>query len=135
MPGFVLSVAKGGPKLTTWKEGEPVTLGAVTGGPNSNGEWRSIVRGSKLSMPKLANQLVYVTQQPVVDRTGIAGDFNYNFEFKPFTTAGTVPRDVPIVAGPTLFTALEETMGLRLEPARVPVEFMVIDRIERPSEN
>jgi uncharacterized protein (TIGR03435 family) len=135
VPGYFLTVGKGGPRLTSWKEGEPVSLGAVTGGPNANGEWRSIVRGAKLSMPKLAKQLVAVTTRPVVDRTGITGDFNYNVEFTPFSRPGFVPRDAPVIAGPTLFTALEETMGLHLEPARVPVEFLVIERVERPTEN
>jgi uncharacterized protein (TIGR03435 family) len=136
VPGFVLSVARGGPRLTAWKDGERATLGAVTGGPNANGEWRSIVRGEKLSMPRLATQLTLVTQRPVVDRTGIAGDFNYSIEFTPFSPPpDLVTRGAPLVAGPSLFTALEETMGLRLEPARVPMEFLVIERVERPSEN
>ena len=135
VPGYILTVGKGGPRLTAWKEGERVSLGAVTGGPNSNGEWRSIVRGAKLSMPKLAKQLVTVTTRPVVDRTGIAGDFNYNIEFTPLNRPGFVPRDMPVIAGPTLFTALEETMGLHLEPARVPQEFLVIERVERPTGN
>ena len=136
VPGYVLSVGKGGPRLTAWKEGEPVSLGAVTGGPNSNGEWRSIVRGAKLSMPKLAKQLVLVTTRPVVDRTGIVGDFNYNIEFAPLTPPpDSVLRGRPIVSGPPLSTALEETMGLHLEPARIPIEFLLIERVERPSEN
>jgi uncharacterized protein (TIGR03435 family) len=136
VPGYILSVGKGGPRLTAWKEGEPVSLGAVTGGPDANGEWRSIVRGAKLSMPKLAKQLVTVTTRPVMDRTGIVGDFNYNIEFAPLTPPpDSVLRGRPLVSGPPLSTALEETMGLHLEPARVPVEFLVIERVERPSEN
>ncbi|MGH9240222.1 MAG: TIGR03435 family protein [Vicinamibacterales bacterium] len=136
MPGFVLSVARGGPRLTAWKDGERATLGAVTGGANANGEWRSIVRGEKLSMARLATQLTLVTQRPVVDRTGIAGDFNYNIEFTPFSPPpDLVTRGAPLVAGPSLFTALEEAMGLRLEAARIPMEFLVIERVERPSEN
>jgi uncharacterized protein (TIGR03435 family) len=136
VPGFALSVVKGGPKLTAWKEGELVTLGAVTGGPNSNGEWRSIVRGNKLSVGSLSNQLRTVTGRPVVDRTGITGDFNYSIEFTPFSAPpDAVLQGRPIVAGPTLFTALEETLGLHLEPARVPIEFLVIERVERPTEN
>jgi uncharacterized protein (TIGR03435 family) len=85
-------------------------------------------------MPMLANQLVFVTQRPVVDRTGIAGNFNYNFEFAPFGP-GLVPAGRPIVAGPSLFTALEEAMGLQLEPTRLPVDVLVIERVERPTEN
>jgi uncharacterized protein (TIGR03435 family) len=136
IPGFALSVARGGPRLTPWKEGELATLGAVTGAPNPNGEWRTIIRGNKRAISGLAVQLTTATGRPVVDRTGIMGDFNYHIEFTPFTpTSMTVPRGVPVVAGPTLFTALEDTMGLRLEPAPVPVEHLVIERVERPSEN
>jgi uncharacterized protein (TIGR03435 family) len=136
IPGFVLSVAKGGPKLTAWKDGELVTLGAVTGGLNSKGEWTSMVRGNKSSMPWLASQLAYLTQRPVVDRTGLSGDFNYSIEFTPFNPRpGIVPSGTPLVAGPTLFAALEETMGLHLEPAQLPQEFLVIERVERPTDN
>jgi uncharacterized protein (TIGR03435 family) len=135
VPGFALSVARGGPRLTPWKEGELATLGAVTGGPNQDGEWRTIVRGNKRSISGLAAQLAGATGRPVVDRTGITGDFNYSIEFTPFPNSMTVPRGAPVVAGPTLFTVLEDTMGLHLEPAGVPVEFLVIDRVERPSDN
>ncbi len=135
-PGYALTVARGGAKLKAWKEGELVTLGGVIDAPNQNGEFRTIVRGNKLSVAQLANQLVQVTGRPVVDKTGIAGDFNYSIEFAPFNTPDSgVLRDRPIMSSPSLFTALEEELGLKLEAARVPLEFLVIERADKPSEN
>jgi uncharacterized protein (TIGR03435 family) len=134
VPAYALTIARGGPKLTAWKEGDPKTLGAVTGGLNSRGEWRAIVRAGGLSMAQFSNQLMFVTGRPVLDRTGITGDFNYNLEFTPMDPIA-VPRDVPLVSGPSLFTVLEEQLGLKLEAIKAPVDLLVIDHVEKPSEN
>ena len=86
-------------------------------------------------------------QVRVLDKTGLTDRFNFLLEFAiddnapgPPTQGGPLPdplglaaRDVPRAA--TVFTALEEQLGLRLEPAQAPREFIVIDRVERPSPN
>jgi uncharacterized protein (TIGR03435 family) len=80
--------------------------------------------------------------RPVIDKTGIAGKFNFRVEFAPdeatpfFRSAGVDPAPAPSEpAGPSIFTALQQQLGLKLEPTRGPVEFLVIDHVERPSEN
>jgi len=61
--------------------------------------------------------------QPVIDKTGLTARYTYKFE----------PSRDP--AGPSLFTAVEEQLGLKLESGKAPVEILQIDRLERPSAN
>jgi uncharacterized protein (TIGR03435 family) len=75
----------------------------------------------------------------VIDKTGEAGLFDFHFEFTPndATPLGGAPLPVS-PAGPddiSIFTALEEQLGLKLESSTGPVDVLVIDRAERPSEN
>jgi len=66
----------------------------------------------------------------VLDHTGLSGVFNFTLDF--------VPDGAPIDAIqnlPSLQTALQEQLGVKLEPARGPVEVLVIDHVERPTEN
>ena len=65
----------------------------------------------------------------VVDKTGLTGNFDIDLKWTPDDQQGTAD------AGPTLFTALEEQLGLKLVPARGPVDTFVIDHVERPTPN
>ena len=82
-----------------------------------------------------------VLDRPVVDKTGLAGEFDFTLQWTPDETqfAGMGIHVPPPVdnpnAPPGLFTAIEEQLGLRLEPQRIPSEVLVIDRAERPTEN
>jgi uncharacterized protein (TIGR03435 family) len=79
--------------------------------------------------------------RPVLDKTGIAGVFDFHLEFaSDGTTAGffppgfaAVPSDSP--DGPSIFTAIEEQLGLKLEPAKGPGEILIIENIEKPTDN
>jgi uncharacterized protein (TIGR03435 family) len=70
-----------------------------------------------------------ITRRPVVDRTGLGGEFDFQLEF--------APPDAPAAdsSAPSVFTAVQEQLGLKLETAKVPAEIVVIDRAEKPSEN
>ncbi len=87
--------------------------------------------------------------RPVIDKTGITGIFDFRVDFDQ-TSAQFLPPNVPRpssdpngpptatsdpTAQPSIFTAIQEQLGLKLEPARGPGEFFVIDHVERPSEN
>ena len=68
-----------------------------------------------------------------MDRTGLPGTFDFRAEYAWPESAG-LPR-LAEPSGPSIFTAFEEQLGLKLEPARVPVEVLVIDRAGHPAEN
>jgi uncharacterized protein (TIGR03435 family) len=65
----------------------------------------------------------------VVDKTGLSGNYDIDLKWTPDDQQGTPD------AGPTLFTALEEQLGLKLVPAKGPVDTFVVDHVERPTEN
>lgn len=72
----------------------------------------------------------------VLDRTGLTGRFDFDLEWTPVVTPpGTPTTGVPPDAGPTLFTALQEQLGLRLESANETVSVLVIDSVNQPSPN
>ena len=70
----------------------------------------------------------------VANRTGIAGLFDIRLEFAP-TQPDSLPPALADNAGPSIFTALQEQLGLRLQPGRGPGQFLVIDSVERPTED
>ena len=85
-------------------------------------------------IPAILGPLQSLTGRPVVDRTGLTGHFNIDLEW---TTSGdlsvTPGGDASQGTGLSLFTALQEQLGLKLEPSRGPFEVVVVDRIERPT--
>jgi len=70
-----------------------------------------------------------IAGREVVDKTGLTGNYDITLKWTPDEQQGAPD------AGPTLFTALEEQLGLKLEPAKGPVDVFVIDHVEKPSEN
>jgi uncharacterized protein (TIGR03435 family) len=86
--------------------------------------------GKGIPLEELSAYLVRVTDRPVTDKTGLSGKFDVVLEFAPDETAPESSSDMP-----TLVTALEEQLGLKLVPAKGPRNFIVVDHIERPSEN
>jgi uncharacterized protein (TIGR03435 family) len=122
-PVYVLTLGKRPLNLTP--DAGPFGLGALTGGIDENG-----LRYSKfMQVPttNFARMLMLATDRAVLDRTNIKGDFTLNIEFAPFSGNGPSSR-------PSLFKALED-VGLKLEEVKVPLEGLVIDHVEKPSEN
>ena len=78
-------------------------------------------------MSGLALALSPIVGRPVVDRTGLDGAFDFMLRF---ATDPTTDSRFPLI-----FTALQEQLGLKLESGRASVEVLVIDRVERPTEN
>ena len=88
------------------------------------------ITNEKVSMEWFASVLAGVLGRPVLDRTGFTGSFEVHLEFAP-----VAPGDHTDNTKPSIFTALEEQLGLRLEPQKGSEEVLVIDHVERPSEN
>jgi uncharacterized protein (TIGR03435 family) len=85
------------------------------------------IRGQ--GMATLARLLPSFAQRPVIDRTGLTGEFDIDIEIPPQSTVAGID------AGGGIFTAITEQLGLRLEPIAAPLEFIVIERVERPTAN
>ena len=124
MPIYELVVDKGGPKL---KPSEPVTRRYEVA--------RGRISTGRSSLNTLAAVLSQQSGRPVVDKTGISGEFAFTFLWS--DPAASTPEELKVsaVAGRSLFTALQEELGLRLEPQRGPVEMIVVEHLEKPSAN
>jgi uncharacterized protein (TIGR03435 family) len=85
------------------------------------------IRGQ--SMATLARLLPSFTQRPVIDRTGLNGEFDLDIEIPVQSTAAGTD------SGGGIFTAITEQLGLKLESTSAPLEFIVIERVERPAAN
>jgi uncharacterized protein (TIGR03435 family) len=121
-PVYDLVIAKGGPKLTELKAGEnPGGAGMRSG--------RIDVHG--LPIVAFAEALSHVVDRRVVDKTGLTGKYVITVTYRP-DEANTPNQDE---SAPSIFTALQEQLGLKLVPAKASVEITVIDHVERPSEN
>lgn len=84
--------------------------------------------GRAVAFPVLAANLSNAADRPVVDRTGLTGTFDWQLRWTPDPLPPTQPLDTV-----TLFTALQEQLGLRLDSTHGPVEVLVIDSVERPT--
>ncbi|HEY4086321.1 MAG TPA: TIGR03435 family protein [Bryobacteraceae bacterium] len=118
LTSYALTVAKGGAKLNV------VTVpGEQLGFRGSRGH----NQGFAITMPMFVKELERLTGRPVIDRTGLTGKYDYVLDWSlDSDTSG---------AGPTIFTALQEQLGLRLESVKAAVDTVVIDHIARPSQN
>ena len=90
------------------------------------------------SLTQLTQMLSQFTQRIVIDRTGLKGGFDIDLTFTPERMPqGPPPPGAPPITidpnGPSLFTALQEQLGLKLESERAPVDVLVIDHVERPT--
>jgi uncharacterized protein (TIGR03435 family) len=90
-----------------------------------------------ITMQEFTRQLSPVLRRPVINETGLAGQFDYDVIFSPEGLGGALvgPPPASVSDAPSLETALRDDLGLRLESRRGPVDVIVVDRIERPTEN
>jgi uncharacterized protein (TIGR03435 family) len=153
VPVYFVTVAKGGLKLPPFKEG-----GCAPPDPNqprSPGQLPACgalgirVNGLNLTLaPRgitieefVSDFLPTILDRPVIDKTGVAGKFDFSLQFSAdestpgvrINSAGVGPNDPP--PAPSIFTAIQEQLGLKLESGKGPGEFLIIDSVERPSEN
>ncbi len=77
---------------------------------------------------RMTGLLAHRAGQPVIDKTGLTGTYDFKLSYRPVSDSSS---DLP-----DFFTALQEQLGLKLESRKVPVEFLVIDHIDKiPTEN
>jgi uncharacterized protein (TIGR03435 family) len=114
---------------------EPVVCGMRVGG--RGGPWLTY-RAGNITMASLATALRPYVGREVVDRTGLNGEFDFDLQVSPPPTTGSIDAGIPVAPlddAASVFTALQEQLGLKLEATRGQVEIMVIDRAEKPDEN
>jgi uncharacterized protein (TIGR03435 family) len=125
---YLLLLAKGGSKLTAHNEG----AGSGTRGGCGH------LTGSRLTLDVIATVLSRQVERDVVDRTGLAGKYDFKLDWTPDsgpcrdTQSGAA---IDAAVHPSFYAALQEQLGLRLEPAKGPVETLIVDHVERPSGN
>jgi uncharacterized protein (TIGR03435 family) len=127
MGAYVLTVAKGGPKLT--KSVDQEAMSDTTGV-----EWNSqrrVLRVTSTTMAEFVQTMDSQVEKPMVDQTGLKGKWDFLLKWRPDTAPDTGDPN----ALPGLFTAIQEQAGLKLEGTTAPVEVLAIDHVDRPSAN
>ncbi|HWB84116.1 MAG TPA: TIGR03435 family protein [Bryobacteraceae bacterium] len=124
VPVYALVVGKNGPKLKTM-------AAEATGGGFVRGSSQGLhIEATKWTMARLASQLSVTAGRPVVDKTGLQGYYAFTLDW--FPADRPMPADLDVL---DMFQAVQEQLGLKLEPAKGSVEKLVIDHAEKPSEN
>jgi uncharacterized protein (TIGR03435 family) len=150
-PVYALVIAKGGSKLHEAKPGDTYPNGLK--GPNGQpGAGMMMMRGNGGPMTgqgiPLSNLVRFLSRQlgrKVIDKTGLTGNYDFTLKWAPDQNTpmfggpggGPAPADPapPDSSGPSLFTAVQEQLGLKLESQKGQVDLIVIDHVEKPSQN
>jgi uncharacterized protein (TIGR03435 family) len=148
---YVLVIAKGGAKLNEAKEGETYANGLK--GPDGAAHagmmrmGRGEMTGQGVALQALAGQLSFQLGGTVIDKTGLTGKYDFDLKWTPDETSGPMVRPPestqpnsdnaaqPAISAPSIFTALQEQLGLKIESHKEPADVIVIDHIEQPSPN
>jgi len=138
-PVYALVAAKGSPKLKPVSDDAPKELVTPKGNHVSRGTMAvpGEIAGHIVPISSLVDTLMSAgdLDRPVIDRTGLTGKFDFSINWtpeQPSPNAGDTFVDDSL---PSLFTAIQEQLGLKLEPSKGPIRTLVIDSIERPKEN
>ncbi len=148
---YVLVIAKSGLKMKEAKPGDTYANGMK--GPDGAAHpgmmrmGRGEFMGQAVELAVLVRQLSFHFGSTVVDKTGLTGKYDFDLKWAPDEMEGAAPRAPdsgqpgadnpapPATSGPSIFTALEEQLGLKLESQKQPADVIVVDHIEPPSPN
>jgi uncharacterized protein (TIGR03435 family) len=119
---YFLEPAKTGPKLTETK----VRRTTMQMGPGH-------LMMAKATPAQMAALLSSILDRPVLDHTGVTGEFDFTLESPDIMMGRMQPSEEN--PGPSVFTAIQEQLGLRLEPSRGPIETLIIEHAAKPLEN
>jgi uncharacterized protein (TIGR03435 family) len=148
LPVYVLTVAKNGPKMEEWTDGGAAAdgkpepgRGPMRGGMMRMGPGQLTAEGIPVS--GFVDRLANILGRNVIDKTGLTGKYNFDLKWAldeaqaGMMKAQGAPGDGPPPDnnGPSIFSAVQDQLGLKLEAQKGPVEVYVITGIEKPSEN
>lgn len=150
LPGYTLKPAKGGVKIKPTPPGappEPLPEWFARGGEakfktiegkilaTAEGIGITAITARRITIAQLVQTLEEQLRAPVLDQTGLTGQYYFAFKSVRVDAPPNAASDAPILA-PTLFTALRESLGLQLEKQTIPVDMLVVDHVEKtPAEN
>jgi len=129
LPVYVLTVGKSGPKMKPRTEGD--------GGEGTRLTFQGTTATGRNVAPEVfAEELqAMALDRPVLDKTGLAGKFDFNLRWRPEPASGKGASGSGDPNDPDIFTAIQEQLGLKLEPRREQAEAIVVDAAEKPSAN
>jgi bla regulator protein BlaR1 len=131
LPIYALVLAKGGHKLSPPSAGKPGPIFGVSGGVSG-----LRVTASDATIKMLTELLSRQLDRPVIDDTGLSGQYDFRLEWTPDSSLQAPPNEHAIATGgPSIFTALSEQLGLRLVSRKGAVPVYVIEKIEKHGEN
>jgi len=126
LPVFELVVVSSGPKFKRSADQKSNDIGTSIQGTERGTE----LTAHGITMASLASSLEGQVHRPVIDRTGLAGHYDVAMKWASDTAPSSEANP-----GPSIYTALQEQLGLRLKATKGPVETLVVDHVEMPSEN
>jgi uncharacterized protein (TIGR03435 family) len=135
LPVYILTAVKGGPKFQPPKDDDKPA------GVRIRADVKGAIIGHKMDVSTLPDYLSAQLNRPVIDKVGLKGIQDFTLEWTPvpnegnFATQSDVADQPSSTDGPTIFAAIQEQLGLKLESARGPVQVLVIDSVQKPSEN
>jgi uncharacterized protein (TIGR03435 family) len=122
MPVYALVVGKGGPKF---KPSAPDAKRHFLGGVNGRNQ---VITATRFTVAELARNLGFLgADRPVIDDTGLTAEYDFRVE--------ATPRRNLEFGDLSIFTAVPEQLGLKLEPRKASIEVLVVDRFDKPSAN
>ena len=126
LPAYELVIAKGGAKLQESTDGKNFIRRGI-----------GTLKGQSVGLKMLALNLSNELNSPVIDKTGLTQNYDFELKWTPLAPSATSVDPPPPTDPdrPSIFTALSEQLGLRLESKNGPVEVLVVDRAEKPSKN
>ena len=127
LPVYVITVAKGGAKIAK-SASDPKSLPDETGYGRGG---QQVVKFTNCAMSDVAFEMQEFMERPVVDTTGLPGRYDFTLTWTP----STAPAGDEAATAPGIFTAVQEQLGLRLQPTKAAADVLVIEHAERPSAN
>ena len=124
-PGYQMTLAKSGPRAPQADDGGKPNFSATDGK----------LHATAVTMDQLASVLEHVIGSPVKNASELAGKFNIDLSWDPAQTRNAAAADAPNDNGPSIFVALQQQVGLRLEEHKTPADSVVIESAQLPQDN